>query len=61
MNLDLWDLWNVEARQKFPQVYPVQRGIWTTSVESQGLAKVSYIYLCAPAHSEQPTNVERWH
>lgn len=61
MNLDLWDVWDVKARQRFPRVYPVQGGIWTTSVEFQGLVKVSDIYLCAPAHSEQPANVEQWH
>lgn len=39
MNLDLWDVWDVKARQRFPRVYPVQGGIWTTSVAFQGLVK----------------------
>lgn len=38
-----------------------QGGLWTTGVELQGMAEVSYICLCAPAHSEQPANVEQWH
>lgn len=55
MNLDLWDMWDVEARQRFPQVYPGQRGVWTTSVEFEGLAKVNYISVCScPQRAASP-------
>lgn len=55
MNLDLWDVWDVKARQRFPRVYPVQGGIWTTSVAFQGLVKVSdSICVLLPTVSSQP-------
>lgn len=55
MNLDLWHVWDMEARQKFSQVIPVHSEASGLPVWSlRALAKVTSIYVFLSTVSSQP-------